>query len=124
MVDDQYELPATDLPVDVTIRDDRGDLVQQRIVTPNEHGTVHGQVALAPDAVTGFYYVEARIQLSEDNAANGGAYGGVGFQVASYRKPEFEIAVVTDKAEYVQDEAIAVEVAAIISAAGHWPTRP
>ena len=107
IVRDAYALPATDLPVSITLRDDRGNEIFQRELSPNEHGTVTGEVGLSTDAVTGFYYLEATIERGEERI-----FAGTGFQVASYRKPEFEISVETDSPEYTHGDTINVSAQA------------
>ncbi len=69
-------------------------------MTLTPEGTVDGELALAPDATTGLYYLSVR--PDKDNSF------GVGFQVAEYRKPEYELVATTDKPEYVQGEQINV----------------
>ena len=49
-------------------------------------GTINGESFLAPEATSGHYYID----VSLSGAPNDTFYGGVGFQVASYRPPEFE----------------------------------
>ena len=54
-----------------------------------ENGTLHGEMLLAPEAFSGYYYLDATLPSAPDAEF----YGGVGFQVASYRAPEFEISI-------------------------------
>jgi len=100
MVNDQYELPAASLPISITVRDDQGNAILEDTYTLNANGIVSDAVTLAPEAVTGYYYLEARIILGPEQMT----YGGVGFQVAAYRKPEFEIAVTSDQPEYTNGD--------------------
>ncbi|MEM7537004.1 MAG: Ig-like domain-containing protein [Chloroflexota bacterium] len=99
---DVYRLPPAIMPVDVTVRDDQGQIVHEDTYVMNRHGTVHGEFTLSDVAVTGYYFIEARIQLRPDEDV----FAGAGFQVASYRKPEFEISVSTDEPEIVQGDTI------------------
>ena len=103
---DQYTLPPAGLPITVTVRDDRGNPVLAQQFTVDQYGVIDGKVELAAEAVTGYYYLEALIPIGKDQTA----YSGVGFQVASYQKPEFEIAVKSDKPEYIQGDTISVTV--------------
>jgi uncharacterized protein YfaS (alpha-2-macroglobulin family) len=98
--DAQYTLPAPSTPVTVTINDDQGNTVLQRSMTLNPLGAVDGSLELGPEASLGYYYINLR--LSESNVF------GVGFLVAEYRKPEYEISAQTDKPEYVQGEQMRV----------------
>lgn len=93
-----YSLPAPGQPVTVTINDDQGNLVVQRRQVLNLLGATDGSLELGPDAMTGYYYMN--IRLDEQQSF------GIGFQVAEYRKPEYEISVKTDKPEYTQGEQI------------------
>lgn len=98
--DARYSLPTPGQPVTVTINDDQGNVVSQRQQTLNPLGATDGSLELGPDASTGYYYINVR--LSEEMGY------GVGFQVAEYRKPEYEVSSQTDKAEYSQGEQIKV----------------
>ncbi len=108
LVDEQYQLPATELPIQIIVRDDQGNTVLEENHTPNDIGTLNGEVTLAPEAGTGFYYIEAQLQIDAARSV----YGGTGFQVAAYRKPEFEIDVTSDQAEYQSGDTMEVTVQA------------
>ena len=105
MHENEYALPVSDLPVYVTIRDDMGNVLYEASETLNEMGTVNGEVQLSPEAVTGYYYLEARIGPEGVSQT----YSGAGFQVASYHKPEFEIAVTSTEPEYIQGDTVTIE---------------
>lgn len=120
LVDEQYQLPAATLPISVTMRDDRGNTVMEATYTPGENGTLNGEVVLAPEAVTGYYYLEARIQVGPDHTI----YGGVGFQVAAYRKPEFEISVTSDQPEYTSGDTVTFTVQANYFSGGPLADAP
>jgi uncharacterized protein YfaS (alpha-2-macroglobulin family) len=105
---DGYRLPAQELAIDVLVRDDRGNVIHEETVTPNEHGTVNGQVALTEEATAGAYYLETRIHTGKTEPV----MGGTSFQVASYRKPEFEISVTPVEPAYVQGETVEATVQA------------
>ncbi len=98
--DAQYSLPAPGQPVTITINDNEGNLVVQRRQVLNPLGATDGSLELGPDAMTGYYYLNVR--MNEQQAF------GIGFQVAEYRKPEYEISAKTDKPEYTQGEQIRV----------------
>jgi len=120
LVNDQYELPPTDLPVAITIRDDQGNTVTEGNYTPSANGTIDGEVTLAAEAVTGYYYIEARLQIGPERTS----YGGVGFQVATYRKPEFEINVASDKPEYSNGATATIMVQANYFSGGPLGNAP
>ena len=98
--DARFSLPAPGMPVTVTINDDQGNMVTQQRLTLNPLGSVDGSLELGPEASLGYYYMNVRL-TEEVNF-------GIGFQVAEYRKPEYEISAKTDKAEYVQGEQMQV----------------
>ena len=98
--DDQYELPPQGLPIHVEVRDDIGNTIYREEVILNEHGSVNGRLELSPEAITGYYYLEVRIPLDEEQST----FKGTSFQVASYQKPEFEISLTAEQNEYVQGD--------------------
>ncbi len=98
--DARYSLPAPGAPVTVTINDDQGNMVSQQRLTLNPLGAVDGSLELGPEASLGYYYMNVRM-TEEVNF-------GIGFQVAEYRKPEYEVSAKTDKVEYVQGEQMQV----------------
>ncbi|MGB5047696.1 MAG: Ig-like domain-containing protein [Caldilineaceae bacterium] len=117
---DTYQLPPVGMPVWVTIRDDRGNVLVDREFLVNEHGTVNGELALADAAATGYYGVEVRIPLAGDRSA----YGGTNFQVAEYRAPEFEIGVESAQPAYIQGETVQVAVDARYFSGGPLASAP
>ena len=118
--DESYRLPPAGMPVWVTIRDDRGNVLVDREFPVNEHGTVNGELALADAAATGYYGVEVRIPLAGDRSA----YGGTNFQVAEYRAPEFEISVDSAQPAYVQGETVQIAVDARYFSGGPLADAP
>lgn len=102
--DAAYSLPAPGQPVTVTINDDQGNVLVQQRQTLDALGATDGKLELGPDATLGYYYLSVR--LSEQSSAD------VGFQVAEYRKPEYELSAETDKVEYTQGEQINVTLQA------------
>lgn len=106
--DVHYSLPPTGQPVNVTIIDEMGNTLIDQQLTVNALGAVDGQLELGPDAALGYYIISLRLP-SEDKSTSS---MGVGFQVAEYRKPEYELSATTDKPEYVQGEQIHATVQA------------
>ncbi|MFN2200993.1 MAG: Ig-like domain-containing protein, partial [Caldilineaceae bacterium] len=101
-----YELPPAGLPISVTIRNDIGTTVSQVVVTPNDMGTVNGSTTLSSEAGTGYYYLDATLDPAQAN----GNSTGVGFQVAEYRKPEFELSVQSAQPEYIHGDTVRIDV--------------
>lgn len=119
LTEDGYVLPPAGQTVKIIVRDDRGNAVVETEYELNENGTVNGQVELAATAVTGFYYLEARIEV-----AGRTVYGGAGFQVASYRRPEFEVSVTPEQSEYTQGETVRIDVQASYYSGGGLANAP
>ena len=88
----------------MTIRDDQGNQLLEQKLKLNPVGAVDGKLELGPEAALGYYYIS--LQFDKERSY------GVGFQVAEYRKPEYEISAATDQPEYVQGEQINVAVQA------------
>jgi uncharacterized protein YfaS (alpha-2-macroglobulin family) len=114
-----YILPPAGQTVHLIIRDDRGNAVTESEVELNDNGTANGLLELASTAVTGYYYLEARLEVEGRTV-----YGGAGFQVASYEKPEFEIAVTPAQPEYVQSETVRITVKASYFSGGALANAP
>jgi alpha-2-macroglobulin len=117
--DDQYVLPDEGMAVHIVVRDDRGNAVAETEYSLNANSTVNGQLELASTALTGYYYLEARLQVGERTV-----YGGDSFQVASYRKPEFQIAVTPEQPEYRQGETVRVKLQASYFSGGGLGNAP
>lgn len=97
--DARYTLPPTSTELALEIRDSRGRTVHAGRVQLTEMGTFDGQLPLSQDAAPGNYHISARL---DDWGC------GVGFTVAEYRKPEFEVKVAADRDGYVHGDPIAV----------------
>ncbi|MBM4466567.1 MAG: hypothetical protein FJ014_13605 [Chloroflexi bacterium] len=89
------------LPVIVT--DDQGKEVYREDLPLSDMGTVHGEFTLDEEASLGYYFIGA--QFADQGF-------GVGFQVAEYRRPEFQVDVKADRDAYVHGDEIAVSAAA------------
>ena len=97
--DARYRLP--DLKqVPIVITDQTGNEVFRRTLELNPLGTFNGELKLADEATLGYYNVNA--QLSPDFTSS------TAFQVAEYRKPEYEMTVNAAQPEYRQGDAITV----------------
>lgn len=119
LVDEVYQLPPSDLPINVTLRDPQGNVIYEDDVTLNELGTVNGEFSLSDEALTGGYYLDAR--LGDGNTASG---AGANFMVASYRVPEFEISVTSAQEEYVQEDTVELTVQANYFSGGPLGNAP
>jgi hypothetical protein len=117
--EEEYTLPPEGGLLSVIVRDDQGNAVKEETLALNANGTVSGEVELASTAQTGFYYLEARLPVGERTV-----YGGAGFQVAAYRKPEFQIEVTPDQPEYVQGDQVRVSIQANYFSGGALGNAP
>ena len=97
--DAHYALPGQHSEVEMAIYDGQGTRVFEESMSLSDMGTVDGEFELSEEAALGYYSIEA---IYEEQ------YISAGFQVAEYRKPEFQVAVETDKAEYVQGDKVNV----------------
>ncbi len=93
---DRYSLDVPD-PITVEITDSRNKTVFQEKVKLSPYGSFNGKLALGALSQLGYYSIVTHIGEKE-------IYGG--FEVQEYRKPEYEVTVTTDKARYLQGEAI------------------
>ncbi|MDP2663018.1 MAG: Ig-like domain-containing protein [Dehalococcoidia bacterium] len=114
--DARYSIPSKVAFVIETL-DSMGRLLDRQTVTPGEMGTFDGKLDLSAEASTGNYTINLweegsapRQSLSGPDAPSKGRYvapvASGSFQVAEYRKPEFEVTLATDRPEYVQGQTI------------------
>ncbi|MCX6047412.1 MAG: Ig-like domain-containing protein [Chloroflexi bacterium] len=120
LTDDQYTLPPPTLPISITVRDAQGVAIMAAEMNPSENGTLNGKVTLAPEAGTGYYYLDAQIKTGIDTSVS----NGVGFLVNAYRKPEFQIEVTSAKPEYVQGDKAKFTVKASYFSGGPLANAP
>ncbi len=99
--DARYSVPKDLPPFDLVVNDVQGQEILRETITLNEMGTFNGSLTLAEDAPLGMYYMS----VPDENL---GGYFGTNFQVAEYRRPEYEVAASTDQDRYVQGDTIAV----------------
>ena len=107
-----YSLPAPGQTVTVTIRDGEGKELSSQRLTLDGMGTTNGVLALDSDASLGYYTIQVIVPDATPTKDREGTSFGVGFQVAEYRKPEYEVSAQTDRPEYVQGEQIQTTVQA------------
>ncbi len=97
----RYSLPEGEDKVLISISNPQGEEIYSEELSLNDMGTMHSELALDEEADLGYYYIYATYK-------NEGF--GQSFQVAEYRKPEFEVTVQTDRDEYAQGETVNVTV--------------
>ncbi|GAB4521584.1 MAG: hypothetical protein OHK0046_33170 [Anaerolineae bacterium] len=92
----------------VKIYDEQNEIIFDQTVTLTDFGTFSGAFDLAEDAGLGFYRMEVRLPLPEEQANRTAGY--VYFSVAEYRLPEFEVTLTAAEPEVVQGETINITV--------------
>jgi len=115
-----YSLPEAGRPITVTVRNGEGEQIYEEVVKLNDMGTFNGSLSLDESASLGYYWLSAQVVGEEV------AYGA-GFQVAEYRKPQFQVSIESDKPEYLQGDKINVHAKAeyyfggpVANAPVHW----
>ena len=100
--DAHYSLPSRDHEVHVEISDPEGKTVFDDELSISDMGTLDSEFALDEEASLGVYSIRANYLEHKE------AQFYTSFQVAEYRKPEFQVEVETDRLEYVQGDEINV----------------
>ncbi len=118
--DARYRIPAEIATVEVRIEDPQGKEVYRERLDLNDMGTFHGRLTLDEEAALGLYYLEAQEEAHD-------LYLSASFQVAEYKKPEFQVSVTTDRDSYLDGDTVAVTAQAtyyfgggVADAAVHW----
>ncbi len=113
--DARYSLPNIG-PLRVTVSDPLGQQFYSQTLEVSDLGTVYGSLTLDENAPTGTYWINATpagaADASPDRYKQAPPSFGTTFQVAEYRKPEYEISVAANQPEYVQGDRIEVTVLA------------
>jgi len=99
-----YSLPE-DQAVTVVISSYE-DEIYRATLPVSDYGTVDGSFMLDQDASLGWYFLQL---YSEDGENN---YGSVGFTVADYRRPEFQVKVETASADVLAGDRFSANVRA------------
>lgn len=101
--DARYTPPPAGDTLSITVRNDQGEEIYRETLPLSDLGTFNGQFTLAKEAGLGYYYIEANYRQQTD---------GVGFQVAMYRRPEFQVTVTPDREQALAGDTINVAVQA------------
>jgi uncharacterized protein YfaS (alpha-2-macroglobulin family) len=105
--DMDYFAPEANETVHVRLINSFGDTVLETDLPLSDYGTFDWQVDLDPDTVLGYYSVHASMPgRSEYDYPQ----GGVRFNVAEYRLPEFLVDVLPEAAQVVQGDTIRVTI--------------
>jgi uncharacterized protein YfaS (alpha-2-macroglobulin family) len=92
--------------VPINVYDANGEIIQTQTLDLTAYGSFSGEFELADDAAIGFYRVEVELPTTDEQ---GYSYNpSIGFNVAEYRLPEFQVNLTPAAAAVVQGETIAV----------------
>jgi alpha-2-macroglobulin len=105
--DVRYFLPD-ESDVEIGIFNEMGERIYSATAPLTEFGTFSGQFDLAEDAALGYYTLAVRTPGSTEFQQWSSEQ--VGFGVADYRAPEFEVGVTPESAEVSNGDVIRVEV--------------
>lgn len=106
--DDVTFTPPSFDTIPVRIVDDQFNVVYEEELPVTAFGTFSDSFQLAADAPLGHYRIVA--QLPGESADNYYSVGSIGFDVAEYRAPEFQVNVTAQTPEVVQGDTINVAV--------------
>lgn len=96
-------LNSPDLKFDVSVKSPKNKEVYSGQLTTNEFGSLSGSFVLDEEADLGYY----SIIFTKDGR---GYYGS--FTVEEYKKPEYKVAVATDRKQYANGDSIAAAISA------------
>ena len=106
--DDVVYMPAPFETVPVTIRDARGEIVDERELPLSDFGSFNGQFDIASDASLGAYSLTVDLPAQYEYGQEGAS---ISFLVADYRRPEYKATVSTEEPEIAQGGLVAFDVA-------------
>ena len=99
--DDVVYMPPPFENVPVTIRDARGEIVYQEDLPLSDFGSFNGIFDIAPDASLGSYSISVKLPSANEYVREG---GGIGFLVAEYRLPEYQVTLATERPQIARGE--------------------
>jgi alpha-2-macroglobulin len=106
--DANYTAPPAGLTLPLRIFNAQGEVIDERQITTNPYGSFSGEFMIGEDAGLGYYRVTVEApQGPQDNFAR--EYS-VGFNVAEYRAPEFQVDVIAAEPEVAQGDTVQIAV--------------
>lgn len=102
-----YTPPPFD-SVPVKIYNEMGEVIYDEVLPLSPFGTINGQYDVSPDAGLGYYRINVEIPAQGDQYYYGDS--GVGFFIAEYRLPEFQVNAAPAADAVVQNDTIQVEI--------------
>jgi hypothetical protein len=103
IVEDTYKIPDPAVTYPIVIKDPKETEIYNKTHAINEYGSLFGEFQLKDDAALGEYLITVIL--------NGVVHEGR-FKVEEYKKPEFEVKVLTPQKHYTRGDTIPVEVQA------------
>ncbi len=100
--DDVLYPPPSLATVPVTIHDPRGEIVYQQDLPLSEFGSFNGTFDIAPEASLGTYRISVKLPSDLEFIEEGAS---IGFLVAEYRLPEYQVTLEGQPAEIVQGDS-------------------
>jgi len=97
--DANYTIPADLRELTVRVDDPEGKELYNEQLALSDMGTLFGELSLDEEAPLGTYYV----QMQDPDRD---FYASASFMLAEYRKPEFQVAVTTDRDAYLNGDTI------------------
>ena len=101
--DARYTLPPEGAQISLVLVDGQGRELWRDVAAVNDLGTINGEIPLSGEAGLGYYYLQATYKEQ--------SYG-VSFQVAEYRRPDFQVGVSLDKTDYLPGNTLQATVEA------------
>jgi len=114
--DARYKLFQSQDKVPIFVKNPEGkEIYSDTLPLSADMATLNGQFKLDDQAALGYYRISILLPDPSGRAQiiQGGRSGrqyGIGFLVAAYVRPEFQVSVTTDKPAYVQGETINMDV--------------
>jgi uncharacterized protein YfaS (alpha-2-macroglobulin family) len=105
--DDVTYTPADMDTVPVKIYDDRGEIIYDKELPLTPFGTFSDQIDLAEDAPLGYYNISVELPTTRRYQSEGGS---VGFSVAEFRVPEFQVEATPETDAVVQGDTVRVAI--------------
>lgn len=99
-----YSVDQSRVSLPVLVYDSEGQVVYEDEVVLTPNGTFSGQFDIASEATLGYYRIEVALSEAWEDRF------GVGFNVAEYRAPEYQVTLTPAITEVVQGDTIQVAV--------------
>lgn len=124
--DARFSLPALK-EVQISLYNDQAEEVYNAVLPLSAQGTFSGQFQLSDSAGLGYYSINVSVPGETDAYGNRIYLGSLAFNVAAYRRPEFQVNVTSPLAEVAAGSTIPVNLdarfffgAPVPNATVHW----